>query len=254
MITLLSPTRTMNMAPVSGTYPRATTPRFLPEAEQIVAEVKTFSAKELADQMNLSPEIAETDYHYFQQFDSPTTVQKQAILAYNGAVYQKLNARSFNEKEFLYAQQRLRIISTLYGLIRPLDAIKAYRLMFSLKVPGLNAENLYQFWKPVITKALIDDVLADDGILINLASEEIFKVIDTSKLPENLKIIQVRFKEHRNDSYKSIQMYSKQSRGNMARYIVTNQIKHPEDIQHFSQDGYEFNKLLSTPDKYIFTR
>lgn len=254
MITLLSPTRTMNMAPVSGTYPNATVPRFLPEAERIVAGVKTFSAKELADMMNLSPETAENDYHYFQQFNSPTTIQKQAVLAYNGTVYQRLNARSFNEKDFQYTQKHLRIISTLYGLIRPLDAIKAYRLMFSLKVPGLNAENLYQFWKPVITKALIDDMIADDGILINLASEEIFKSIDTSKIPDNLRIIQIRFKEHRNGSYKGIQMYSKQSRGNMAHYIVKNQIKHPEDIQHFNRDGYVFNKLLSTPDKYIFTR
>ncbi|WP_455497334.1 YaaA family protein [Coprobacter sp.] len=254
MITLLSPTRTMNMAPIPGTYPQATTPRFLSEAERIVAGIKTYSAKYLASQMNLSPEIAESDYNYFQQFDSPTTIQKQAVLAYNGVVYQKLNARSFNEKEFSYAQQHIRIISTLYGLIRPLDAIKAYRLMFSLKIPGLNTENLYQFWQPIVTKALIDDVLADDGILVNLASEEIFKTIDISKLPENLKIIQVRFKEHRNGSYKSIQMYSKQSRGNMARYIVTNQIKNPEDIKHFNQDGYIFNNLLSTSDKYIFTR
>ena len=148
----------------------------------------------------------------------------------------------------------MRIISTLYGILRPLDAIKAYRLMFSLKVPNLGTENLYQFWNPIITKALINDILADGGILMNLASEEIFKSIDISKVPNRLKIIQIKFKEHKNNSYKSIQIYSKQSRGNIARYIVKNQINRPEEIQQFNQDGYQFNKRLSTPDKYIFTR
>ena len=186
MITLLSPTRTMNMSPVLGTYPPATTPQFLSEAERIISGVKELSAKELEKQMNLSQEIAENDFHYFQQFDSPTTIQKQAVLAYSGAIYQKL------------------------------DAIKAYRLMFSLKVPNLGTENLYQFWKPIITKALINDILTDGGILI--------------------------------------QIYSKQSRGNIARYIVKNQINRPENIQQFNQDGYQFDKQLSTPDKYIFTR
>ncbi|WP_294178455.1 YaaA family protein [uncultured Coprobacter sp.] len=254
MITLLSPTRTMNMSPVLGTYPPATTPQFLSEAERIISGVKELSAKELEKQMNLSQEIAENDFHYFQQFDSPTTIQKQAVLAYSGAIYQKLDASTFIEKDFLYAQQHLRIISTLYGILRPLDAIKAYRLMFSLKVPNLGTENLYQFWKPIITKALINDILADGGILINLASEEIFKSIDISKVPNRLKIIQIKFKEHKNNSYKSIQIYSKQSRGNIARYIVKNQINRPEEIQQFNQDGYQFNKRLSTPDKYIFTR
>ncbi len=224
MITLLSPTRTMNMSPVLGTYPPATTPQFLSEAERIISGVKELSAKELEKQMNLSQEIAENDFHYFQQFDSPTTIQKQAVLAYSGAIYQKL------------------------------DAIKAYRLMFSLKVPNLGTENLYQFWKPIITKALINDILTDGGILINLASEEIFKSIDISKVPNRLKIIQIKFKEYKNISYKSIQIYSKQSRGNIARYIVKNQINRPEDIQQFNQDGYQFDKQLSTPDKYIFTR
>lgn len=224
MITLLSPTRTMNMSPVLGTYPPATTPQFLSEAERIISGVKELSAKELEKQMNLSQEIAENDFHYFQQFDSPTTIQKQAVLAYIGAIYQKL------------------------------DAIKAYRLMFSLKVPNLGTENLYQFWKPIITKALINDILTDGGILINLASEEIFKSIDISKVPNRLKIIQIKFKEYKNISYKSIQIYSKQSRGNIARYIVKNQINRPENIQQFNQDGYQFDKQLSTPDKYIFTR
>ena len=224
MITLLSPTRTMNMSPVLGTYPPATTPQFLSEAERIISGVKELSAKELEKQMNLSQEIAENDFHYFQQFDSPTTIQKQAVLAYSGAIYQKL------------------------------DAIKAYRLMFSLKVPNLGTENLCQFWKPIITKALINDILTDGGILINLASEEIFKSIDISKVPNRLKIIQIKFKEYKNISYKSIQIYSKQSRGNIARYIVKNQINRPEDIQQFNQDGYQFDKQLSTPDKYIFTR
>lgn len=224
MITLLSPTRTMNMSPVLGTYPPATTPQFLSEAERIISGVKELSAKELEKQMNLSQEIAENDFHYFQQFDSPTTIQKQAVLAYSGAIYQKL------------------------------DAIKAYRLMFSLKVPNLGTENLYQFWKPIITKALINDILTDGGILINLASEEIFKSIDISKVPNRLKIIQIKFKEYKNISYKSIQIYSKQSRGNIARYIVKNQINRPENIQQFNQDGYQFDKQLSTPDKYIFAR
>ena len=197
MITLLSPTRTMNMSPVLGTYPPATTPQFLSEAERIISGVKELSAKELEKQMNLSQEIAENDFHYFQQFDSPTTIQKQAVLAYSGAIYQKL------------------------------DAIKAYRLMFSLKVPNLGTENLYQFWKPIITKALINDILTDGGILINLASEEIFKSIDISKVPNRLKIIQIKFKEYKNISYKSIQIYSKQSRGNIARYILKNQINLP---------------------------
>ena len=231
MITLLSPTRTMNMSPVSGTYPPATTPQFLSEAERIISGVKKLSAKELEGQMNLSQKIAENDFHYFQQFDLPTTIQKQAVLAYSGTIYQKLD-----------------------GILRPLDAIKAYRLMFSLKVPDLGTKDLYQFWQPIITKALIDDIVADDGILINLASEEIFKSIDISKVPNHLKIIHIKFKEHRNDSYKSIQIYSKQYRGNIARYIVKSRINRPEDMQQFNQDGYKFNKQLSTLDKYIFTR
>lgn len=155
MITLLSPTRTMNMSPVSGTYPPATTPQFLSEAERIISGVKKLSAKELEGQMNLSQKIAENDFQYFQQFRIlPTTIQKQAVLAYSGTIYQKLDASTFKEKDFLYAQQHLRIISTLYGILRPLDAIKAYRLMFSLKVPDLGTKDLYQFWATYNNKGI----------------------------------------------------------------------------------------------------
>ena len=255
MLILLSPTRIMDMStPVPTDCPPATIPHFLNEAKQIAKGMKELSAEELAKEMRLNTSLAKNSYIAYQHFGTPKNPSKPAILAYAGSVYKELNAYNFDKTDFEYAQKNVRILSTLYGWIKPLDKIEVYRMMLQMHVPGTCKGNLYNFWRPKLTPFCIDDSLKHNGILINLASNEILKALDSISLNKNIRVINLIFKDYHNGKLQSLQIYSKQARGKIARYIITNKLYNPEDLKHFTEDKYHYNGHLSSENQYIFTR
>lgn len=228
---------------------------FLPEAEKIVSVLKKKKPAQLAKLMGISPKLAELNFQRFQAWALPFTPENawQAVLMFNGDVYQGLHAESFTLKEFEIAQQKLRILSGVYGLLKPLDLIQPYRLEMGTALGVARKKNLYDFWRPKIT-AKLNQELAEPGqsVLINLASNEYFSAIDTKKL--NARIITPSFKEQSNGQYRMVSFFAKKARGLMSRFIVQHNLTDPEELKAFDLDGYYFNNELSKGDNWVFTR
>ena len=203
--------------------------------------------------MSLSASLSDLNYERYQNFSEDYTKEnaKQAILAFTGDVYRGLEANDFKEKDFDFAQDHVRILSGLYGLIRPLDLIQPYRLEMGTKFEvSAKAKNLYAFWKEKITAQLNEDLGGD--LLINLASNEYFKAVDTKKL--NSDVLTLNFKDNKNGQYKAIMTYAKLARGYMTNYIVKNKIDKVDDLRGFDYEGYVFNNDLSSDLDWTFTR
>ena len=237
-------------------YPNlnCTQPGFLSESEQLANKLKKLSASKLAELMDMSDALAAETHTRFQKWELPFTHQNAhpAMLMFKGEVYRGLQAQEFNPKQLAFAQKHLRILSGLYGIMRPLDLVMPYRLMMGTPFEiDKKSPNLYAFWKQKITEAL-DNELGKKDVLINLASQEYFKVIDTKLLGR--RIIDCEFKETKGKSFATVNTYSKLARGKMARFIIDNQIKKADDIQSFDSDGYCLNENLSGTDHFVFTR
>jgi len=228
---------------------------FLPEAEKIVSVMKKKKPSQLAKLMGISPKLAELNFHRFQEWSLPFTPENswQAVLMFNGDVYQGLKAETFSADEFETAQQHLRILSGVYGLLKPLDMIQPYRLEMGTNIGIARKKNLYEFWKLKITSKLNEE-LAQTGQkeLINLASNEYFSAIDTKKL--KARIITPAFKEHKDGQYQMVSFFAKKARGLMSRFIIQNRITDPEEMKAFDLEGYYFNNQLSKNDNWVFTR
>jgi len=228
---------------------------FLPEAEKVVSVLKKKKPAQLAGLMGISPKLAELNYQRFQAWSPPFTPENswQAILMFNGDVYQGLKAETFTASEFETAQQQLRILSGVYGLLKPLDLIQPYRLEMGTNVSVARKKNLYEFWKTRIT-AKLNQEFSETGkkVLVNLASNEYFSAIDTKKL--KARIITPAFKEHKNGQYQMVSFFAKRARGLMSRFIIQNQISNPEEMKAFDIEGYYFNNELSNGDSWVFTR
>jgi cytoplasmic iron level regulating protein YaaA (DUF328/UPF0246 family) len=205
--------------------------------------------------MKLSDKLAGLNAARFGEWSLPFTPEnaRQAVLAFNGDVYSGLDANSFSDDDFNFAQQHFRILSGLYGLLKPLDLMQAYRLEMGTKLDNVRGANLYQFWGDIITKEL-NEVLVEQGddVLINLASNEYFKAVNKKSL--NATIITPQFKDWKNGQYKMISFYAKKARGLMARYIIQNQIKNIEQVKDFDLAGYQFNTDFSQGNELVFTR
>lgn len=228
---------------------------FLPEAEKIVSVMKKKKPVQLAKLMDISPKLAELNFRRFQEWSLPFSPENawQAILMFNGDVYQGLKAETFTPEEFDTAQQELRILSGVYGLLKPLDLIQPYRLEMGTNVTVARKKNLYEIWKTKITAKLNEELKETDRkILINLASVEYFGAIDTKKL--KARIITPSFKEHKEGQYQMVSFFAKRARGLMSRFIIQNQISDPEEIKAFDSEGYYFNNQLSKADNWVFTR
>jgi len=228
---------------------------FLPEAEKVVSVLKKKKPAQLAGLMGISPKLAELNYQRFQAWSPPFTPENswQAVLMFNGDVYQGLKAETFTASEFETAQQQLRILSGVYGLLKPLDLIQPYRLEMGTNVSVARKKNLYEFWKTRIT-AKLNQEFSETGkkVLVNLASNEYFGAIDTKKL--KARIITPAFKEHKNGQYQMVSFFAKRARGLMSRFIIQNQISNPEEMKAFDMEGYYFNNELSNGDSWVFTR
>lgn len=228
---------------------------FQKESEQLVKTMRKKKPKAIGALMSISENLAELNYERFQNWTFPENNEtaRPAILAFKGDVYLGLQAEDFSEDEMSFAQDNLRILSGLHGLLKPLDLIHPYRLEMGTKVTVGNHKNLYSFWGDKINKKLSGDL--EQGkvpVLINLASNEYFKATAPKKLSHE--IITPSFKENKGGTYKIVSFFAKKARGMMAAYIIKNKLSDPEGIKAFSEDGYTFNNELSTDKEWVFTR
>ena len=251
MLIVISPAKTLDFdsKPVIKTHSQ---PQFLTQSQQLIDELKKLSVIDVASLMNLSDKLAGLNMSRFQTWSPPFNLEnaKQAVLAFQGDVYTGLNAESLDEAGFDFMQKHLRILSGLYGILRPLDLIQAYRLEMGTKFENAKGANLYQFWASQL-RQVIEKELAG-RVLINLASNEYFKVLEAKKIQS--RIITPVFKDWKNDQYKIISFYAKKARGLMARYIIDHKIEQPEKIKQFDSDGYRFSEEMSQADDWLFIR
>lgn len=254
MIVIVSPAKSLDTKKntISSQF---SIPEFLNVSKDVVHILKDYSPKKLSSLMNISSELAHLNYNRFQAWNIPfnQTNAKQAIFSFSGDVYTGFDAYSLSETSIVYAQSHLKILSGLYGILKPLDLIQAYRLEMGTKLPVGTSKNLYSLWKNTLTKS-VNDAIRDTQSknLVNLASNEYSKAIQFKDISAN--IITPVFKDWKNGQYKMISFFAKKARGLMARYIMENQIKHTEDLKDFNVDGYVFNEELSESTPFTFTR
>jgi cytoplasmic iron level regulating protein YaaA (DUF328/UPF0246 family) len=230
-----------------------TTPAFLKMTNVLAKELKKLQTTDIGKLMKLSLNLSELNFKRFQSFKpiyNPST-SKQAVFAFNGDTYTGLDVKSFNDKDLVVAQQKLRILSGLYGLLRPMDLIQPYRLEMGTRFKFNDYKNLYDYWKDSVTTKLNED-LEEQKILINCASTEYFSVVNTKEL--STKVITPVFKELRNGELKIISFSAKRARGMMAKYIIKNNLTKPSDLKNFKEDKYSFSKEYSNDSEYVFVR
>lgn len=255
MLFVLSPAKTLDLE-VENWGP-AQSPVLLNESKKLVQNLKDYSPTDLQELMGISAELADLNYERFQNFKTPFTSSnaKPAILAFQGDVYKGMEAASFSEKERSYVQEHIRILSGLYGVLRPFDLMQAYRLEMGTKLENQRGKNLYDFWGERVTEELNKALEAlDNPVLVNVASKEYFKSIKPKEL--NGKVVEVQFKEWRaeKEKYRVIAFYAKKARGAICRYAAKNQVRSIEELKGFNYDNYAFNESLSKKNTLVFTR
>ena len=228
---------------------------FPKESRELVSELKKYKPEELSSLMNISPKLAELNFERFVKWKYPFAEKEAgaALFMFNGDVYRGIQANTFSDEEINFTQQSLRILSGLYGLLKPLDAIMPYRLEMGTKLKTKYGKNLYEFWADKISECLNKHLEKQGGnTLINLASDEYFKAVKPELI--NAKIIKPVFKEQKANKYRTIAIHAKRARGLMCRYIIKNGIKNAENLKGFDSENYSFNYNLSSETEYVFTR
>lgn len=250
MLILLSPTKNFDFETKHQTKV-STEPIFIEKSKIIIEKLKTFSSKDLEMLMKISSELAIENLDRNHNWTSENKISRQAIFAYSGLVFQRLNAKEFNQKDLEFAQKHLRILSGLYGILRPLDAIQAYRLEMQTKIEIEKSKNLYKFWENEITNSINQDLKKSDFI-VNLASNEYFKTLIKSKI--KTQIITPIFKQYSKGEYKILTVYAKEARGLMTNFIIKNKISNPENLKLFDVEGYFFDVKTSDDNNYVFLK
>jgi cytoplasmic iron level regulating protein YaaA (DUF328/UPF0246 family) len=254
MLIVISPAKTLDYEtpPKTGAF---TIPDYLDRSAELIARARHYSALDIAELMAVSMKLAELNFERFAQWHTPFTPDnaRQAVLAFKGDVYTGLDAQSLSEADFRFAQEHLRILSGLYGLLRPLDLMQPYRLEMGRKVDTARGRDLYAFWGATITEGLNAQLKRlNTPWLINLASNEYFKSVKP-KLLEG-EIITPEFRDWKNGQYKMMGVYAKKARGQLSRYVIRNRLSDPEQMKAFAEDGYRFNEEMSAGNKWVFTR
>ena len=254
MIILLSPAKTLDFTPTEREL-EATKPVLHTEAKKLAAEVQGLSAKELGKLMSISEKLSTATHEYFADWKTNWNVKgaKQAALAFKGDVYQGLNAETLTDKQLEKAQQQLRLLSGLYGVLKPLDLIQAYRLEMGTKLKNERGADLYAWWGDRVTKKLKADLVeGNDNTIVNLASNEYWSVVDPSKL--DAEVITPVFKDFKNGKYKMISFFAKRARGMMARHLIRSRAVGVNAIQSFNASGYFYSEEESTQNSPVFLR
>lgn len=251
MLIVISPAKTLDFETQPST-PTHSQPRFLDQSQQLINTLQKLDTVDIAKLMKLSDKLAGLNVARYQSWKPPFNLDnaKQAALAFKGDVYTGLDAETMSDADLGYAQNHLRILSGLYGVLKPLDLIQPYRLEMGTKLDNDSGKNLYEFWGNDLTDAITQEL--DDGILINLASNEYFKSIKTKQL--NARVITPVFKDQKNGQYKMISFYAKKARGLMSRYIIDNKLTEPEAIKGFDYEGYYYSEAESKGDEWVFLR
>lgn len=254
MLIVISPAKTLDFEtpPATDIY---STPEFIPESKQLIRGLRKLAPHEISNLMGISDKLGTLNYDRFHAWKPTFTTKnsKQAVLAFKGDVYTGLEAESFKANDFKFAQKHLRILSGLYGVLRPLDLMQPYRLEMGTKFGANGAQNLYQFWDAKITERLNDDLAAiKSKVLVNLASNEYFKAVKPKQL--DAEIVTPVFKDWKNGQYKIISFFAKKARGMMSAYIINNRLSKAADLQGFDWGGYQYNASLSKAASPVFTR
>ncbi|MFC2710720.1 YaaA family protein [Hoylesella oralis] len=242
-----------DMKPVSHATPTVkTVPLFQQEAEANALEMMKYSAEELAEMMKTNRQIGALNKMRYTTFLEPEP-KLAAVLSYTGIAYKHLRAEDFSADDFAFAQKHLWITSFLYGLLRPLDRIKNYRLEGYIRLPKHQDQRMFDYWKPLLTDVLIESAKQDDGILLNLASEEMKGLFDWHRIKCEIKVIEVDFMVLKGDTLKTVVVYAKMCRGAMARYVIKNKLQDIESIKTFEYEGFCYNPVESTVNNLVFS-
>lgn len=254
MLAIVSPAKNLDYETPANTD-HFSQPNLLKDAQALIDVCRHLTPQDLSSLMGISDKLAGLNVARFTEWDPKFTLKnaKQAMYAFNGDVYVGLDAQSLNSKDVDYAQSHLRILSGLYGLLKPLDLMQAYRLEMGTKLENPRGKNLYEFWGEIITGE-VNKALSESGsdILINLASNEYFKSVKKKSVAGT--IFTPVFKDEKNGQYKVISFYAKKARGLMARYIIENQIQTVEALTKFDVAGYQYDESLSKKGELVFTR
>ena len=254
MLTVISPAKTLDYE-TPATTRQATQPAFLSRASELVEDARRLTPSDIQSLMGVSESIANLNHERFMNWHPEFTPQnaKQALLAFKGDVYTGLEAETLDAKGLKFAQKHLRILSGLYGLLRPLDLMQPYRLEMGLRFNNRVGKNLYEFWGNDISDAVQADLKKSGSpLLINLASNEYFKSVNAKTL--DVEIITPVFKDLKQGKYKMISFFAKKARGLMARFIIDRQLNDPKGLKEFDAEGYYFSKTLSTASELVFLR
>ncbi len=254
MLIVISPAKTLDLEPAPKAL-KFTQPDMLEQSEELINILTTKSPADIEKMMKISPKLAELNTERYHTWNRPFSQDnaKQAVLAFKGDVYTGLEAETFSEKEFDYAQDHLRILSGLYGVLRPLDLMQAYRLEMGIKLENSEGKNLYDFWGSSITKQLNLQLRSiDSNILLNLASNEYFKSVKVKEIDAD--IVTPIFKDWKNGQYKIISFYAKKARGVMSAWILQNQVDEVDALLGFNQTGYEYSPNDSDALNPVFVR
>ncbi|MBD63088.1 MAG: hypothetical protein CMD68_03300 [Gammaproteobacteria bacterium] len=254
MIVLLSPAKTLDYSKEFDLEP--TVPAFLSDSAKLIKELKTKEPKDIASLMGLSDKLATLNFDRYQGWSASKKISndsKPAIFVFQGDVYQGLQAEKFDKKDIAFAQKHLRILSGLYGKLKPLDVIKPYRLEMGTKLSNPNGKNLYEFWGNKIRDNIIKELKANKSkLIVNLASKEYFSVL--GEIPQDINVVSPVFKDFKNGQYKLISFYAKKARGYMSNWIIKNKITDSNDFRSFNEEGYKFSKSESTETEPVFLR
>ena len=254
MLMEISPAKTLDYD-TPPVIDKSTQPRFVEHSVELIEVLREKSPQDIAKLMSLSDKLASLNVARYGSWERESTPQnaKQALLAFKGDVYTGLNAEDFSTDDFAFAQQHLRMLSGLYGLLRPLDLMQPYRLEMGTKLVNPRGKDLYTFWGERISQWLNEDLEAQgDQVLLNLASQEYFGAVKPKAL--NARVIDTVFKDQKNGQYKIISFYAKKARGLMARYVIKERLQDPEGLKDFNLDGYRFDAVSSSENQLVFLR
>ena len=252
MLVVISPAKSFSKE-VKAPALEYSQPVQLEQSEKLMSKLRGLSKKQFAGLMNLSDDLANLNIERHENWGPPFTEANAdpAIFAFNGEVYRGLDSATLSEDDLYYAQDHLRILSGLYGCLKPMDLIQPYRLEMGTRLKYYRNNNLYQFWGDEITSELNKDLKKDD-ILVNLASNEYFKSVNTKKL--NGRVVTATFKDLSNGQYKALMTYAKNARGMMSRFIIQERIEDVESLKAFNGGGYIYSRDMSTDDNLVFLR
>ncbi len=254
MLFLLSPAKSLDYDTPLGDLPH-TQPLFIQQSAELIQLLRTYSPQQIAELMDLSDQLAGLNVARYQAWSPKFTAKnsRQAVLAFNGDVYDGLDAKSLKAEDLAWAQAHVCILSGLYGVLRPLDWMQPYRLEMGTTLDNPQGQNLYKFWGTQISDYLNERLQADKTpVVVNLASQEYFKAVDTKVL--KARVIECVFEDWKGGQYKVISFYAKRARGLMARYAISQRLTTPKQLEKFNLDGYAYEAKASEPDRLVFRR